>query len=166
MKIRTLLILMLALSSCSTSKRAQNRINWVRVHAPLEIAEYCASTAIIDTIIKKGDTVTIRDSVSIDCDTIVRTDTIRKNNTVEIVRTHKITVPCPPVQYTIDTFLIRSVDTNGRYVQEKRLLLQEVKIVGLKESIRSRNKAIFILSIALVVLGGALGWLVKRIIKK
>lgn len=149
-----LLVLLLLISGCSASKRAQNRINWVRVHAPLEIAKYCASTAIVDTIVRKGDTITIRDSVSIDCDTVVRTDTIKKNNTVEIVRTHKITVPCPPVQYTVDTFLVRSVDTNGRYYQEKTITLQNVEIIRMQEKIKTRNKAIAILSALLAVLAG------------
>lgn len=154
MKLRTLLILMLALSSCSTSKRAQNRINWVRVHAPLEMAKYCASTAIIDTIIKRGDTVTILDSVTVDCDTVVRVDTVKEGNRIEVIRTHKITVPCPPVQYTVDTFLVRSVDTNGRYYQEKTITLQNVEIIRLQEKIKTRNKAIAILSALLAVLVG------------
>lgn len=98
---------LLVLSGCYTQRKAERQVIKAQAHYPQIVAKNCGNwyppkeTTITQTEYKQGATVYRTDTVTVDCDSVVKNG---KGNNV-------VSVPCPPQTERVDTFYTSSVTT-------------------------------------------------------
>jgi len=115
MKKTILLALLLCLTSCYTQKWASKKISKVAYEQPIVLIQECLTRfPSKDSIYEKieyiqGATIITHDSVTIDCDSVIKALNSKTPSTSSIGKLIK--VPCPPSTHQIDTVFKEKVTT-------------------------------------------------------
>lgn len=157
--MRYLLFILLFFSSCYTERKATLQVAKAQALQPDVVAKACASLfpvktkTLIEKEYIKGKTDTINNRVVIDCDSVI------KNNTIVKIRTNK--VPCPPQGVRVDTFRTKQVDTIENTAKidllNSKLRKQEIEIENYRTRVKAKNRNIRIAYSIVAFLIGFIG---------
>lgn len=159
--MKYLMFLCFGLIGCYTAKKAGKDVDKAQRNHPAVVAGRCAE--LYPCVINKVDSVVLVDTfVTVECpDSTVVTEVITKNDTIIQVKTKTIKVNVPAKVQTV--YITKEIESTAKLseCEERAKLTQSVLTKSVNRERKWKN--IYLgSSIALLIIGLIMGWLLKR----